>query len=101
MRQPILELTGQEIDVTQNADYSLQEPSTEPISSPKNQRRNVREIQNLRKQCAAGKTDSKTFNKLVPPQTNRYISLPIQQSENSKSIRMIRPCPCKTKSAYA
>ena len=103
MRQPILEPTDQEIDMTQNVYHSLQEPSTESISSSKSQRLNVDKIQNFLKPCEDGSTYAPTFSELVPPQTNRYISLPIQQSENNKGIRMIRPCPwhCKTKSAYA
>lgn len=84
MRQRILGPIDQEIDVTRNVDYSPQEPSTEPISLPKSQRRNGREIQNLLKQCAAGKTDSKTFSKLVPPQRNRYNSLTTRQNKNNK-----------------
>ena len=101
MRQPILESTDQEIDMTQNADHSLQETSSESISSPKSQRRNVDKIQNFLKPCEDGNIYAPTFSELVPPQPNRYISLPIQQSENNKGIRMIRPCHCKTKSAYA
>ena len=40
---------------------------------------------------------TQTFSELAPPPKNRYISLPIQQNKNNKSIRMIRPCPCHCK----
>ena len=75
MRQPILEATDQEIGVTRNVDYSPQEPLTEPISLPKSQRRNVREIQNLLKQCAGGKSIPKlSTNSLRRNQTAIFLS---------------------------
>lgn len=76
MRQPIIQTIGQEIDVTQSGAYDLQEPSTEkPI--PKLSANSFR-----RKQTA-------------------LFSLQSNKAKRTNIIRMIRSCPCKTKSAYA